>query len=86
MVLESLQSGVQKLRGRAGRLPSRTDPYLGLNLHSLQTKGKYFSLSLTGELQIYREVFTHDYTMKFEGVLNLLGLRKAFLGILPWQR
>jgi hypothetical protein len=24
--------------------------------------------------------------MKFEGVLNVLGLTTAFLGILPWQR
>lgn len=49
-------------------------------------QSKYFFLSLTRELQMYNGVFTHDQTMKFERVLNSLGLKKAFLGILPWQQ
>lgn len=38
------------------------------------------------ELWVYRGVFAHDQTVKFEGMLNILGLQAVLLGMLPWQR
>lgn len=78
----------QHLRGKwkKPRVFSTVGPRFALNFQFLQTKEKYFFPSISGELWDYRGVFAHDQTMKFEGVLNILGLQIAFLGMLPWQR